>query len=258
MIENNDDLSYLINNILFPIKLPQKSLDHDELNKENQKELLLFDLINISLNELKVFDDYFANFDQSVIQMIKKWSWVQKSPLNGDQINKMINQEQTIPLYIKNQNVCILIQKNSSNETAIFSYFKVSFPNEEIMSTNSDLEYIYPERAFEINNLNIISSIDFSILLADLSNTHIPEAQAQTTKAKHTNVEVRDVPDIIFISDWIANLLIANNDFSIDKPVRIRKKIRDEVNYKKTLFPFRRSGINFFVILIFIIIQIEK
>jgi hypothetical protein len=254
MTKNNkfeiNDLSYLINNILLPIKLHQKSLEYDVHNKLNENESLLFDLVNESLDELKVFEKHFSYFDCSVIQIFKKWSLVQKSQLNGYNVNEMINQLETIPLYIRNQNCCILIQKDSSNKKAIFSYFKVSFPNEEVMSRNSDLEYIYPERAFEIKNLDIINSMDFAILLADLSNKSIEEAQAKTVKANHQNVEVRDVPDIIFVSDWIANLLIANNDFSIDKPARIIKKTRDEVNYENTLFPFRRSG-KFYLILNF-------
>jgi hypothetical protein len=237
-----DYLSYLINNILLPIKLPQKSLEYDEDNKLNENESLLFDLINKSLEELNYFEKYFPYFDCLVVQIFKKWSLVQKSQLNEYNINEMINQLETIPLYMRNQNCCILIQKDSFNKKAIFSYFQVSFSNEKVMSRNSDLEYIYPERSFEIKNLDIINSMDFAILLADLSNKSIEEAQAKTVKANHQNVEVRDVPDIIFISDWIANLLIANNDFSIDKPARIKKKTRDEVNCENTLFPFRRSG----------------
>lgn len=223
----------LINHILFPIRLPQQaddpSLDCTCLKLINQ----VFSQIGVTLGLEKIEN------------LFKSWTNLQTYPLDGKTIHsaiaKTIEDKVDLPIYLPNQNTCLIISIKS-NQRAIISYFQVGFKNFELMSKEcSDIESIYPTASFHVSDLTILRSIDFAKLLADLANTLCEESSAITIKADHSNVELRDLAKPILISDWLAPVLIGNEDY-IKDGLKIRKKIRDEVNYYCTEAPFRRMG----------------
>lgn len=241
---------YLINHIIFPIKLPQKS---ESQTSEPEGECLILEFFDDILGELKLkTKSNGKRWFESAIDLFKSWRKIQTHQLNGKLIQKEIKLaieaskithqfcERKVPLYLKNQNVCLLFCIRPKEEV-IFSYFQVSFENSELMSRIEDIESIYPNLSFQVNDLTILTSIEFCELLADLGNMISKDSVAKIIKSGgDEHQEMRNVPDISLIRDWLCYLLIGNRDL-MNYPVKISKKMRDEVNFKENL-PFRRSG----------------
>jgi hypothetical protein len=239
------DLDYLINHIVFPFELPNKD---DSFN-----EHLFLKFIKNVVQEIGFAPS--KNL-QVIIDLLDLWRRLQTNPIDEENLYKVLSsltntdKQEIIPLYVKNQNTCILIHTfpKEFDYSATFSYFQVSLENTIIMSNVTDIEFTYPEASFYIDNMNILQSKCFCDLLADLCNQSCPDSYAKTVKSDHENEEVRDVPNTNLISEWLTHVLISNkfdSNYSSslnNHGVRINKKLRDEVNYEKTIVPFRRSG----------------
>jgi hypothetical protein len=238
MVESysKDKCDYLINHVAFPIKLPQTSPN------DSDQDFWSLELINHVLSETSHTLEI-----QNISNIFQTWAKIQTNRLDGDKIHsKMsttISNNSVFPLFLPKQNVCLII--SMSSPSAIISYFQVSFANETLMSRScSDIDgVVYPTASFGVQDLEMLGSLDFAYLLADLANKPHVDSCAKSTKAGHTHEEVREVPDSRLLTDWLTYALIGNKSY-VDNELKIRKKIRDEVNYFSTLIPFRRSGIN--------------
>lgn len=223
---------YLINHVAYPIKLPHKADKSDQ-------DLWCLQLINEVLTEISDKLEL-----KNIFNLFKTWSQIQTPLIDGEKLNlaisKTIDEKSVLPIYLSQQNTCFVISV-STNTPAVISYFQVSIANDVLMSKSSDIESIYPAASYCVSDLTILKSRDFADLLADLANNSHVESCAKSWKAGHIHEEVREVSDSSLITDWLTHVLIGNNSY-VDDGVKIRKKIRDEVNYYSTLLPFRRSG----------------
>jgi hypothetical protein len=240
---NSDELFYLINHVAYPNKILVKTRENTK-QEGPEPDFLCFKLINQALNEFTAE----TNKLERIKKLFRAWTQIQLPLLDGSKIQSTIVQtlndtNGVLPIYLPHQNLCLIISTRP-NQTAIVSYFQVSFSNEVLMSRNcSDVESVYPTASFHVSDTSFLVSIDFANLLADLGNyaCDCDESCAKTSKAGARHEEVRDVPNSSLITDWLANVLVGNKSF-INDGVKIRKKIRDEINHFNALLPFRRSG----------------
>jgi hypothetical protein len=238
---NSEELQFLINHVAYPYKIQIET--SKKVNQQDpDPDFLCLELINQVLNEFT----YARNTFERIVTLFRAWVQIQLPLLDGSKIHSNIVQtlDETngvLPIYLPHQNICLIISTRP-NKTAIISYFQVSFSNEVLMSrTCSDVESVYPTASFHVSDTNLLASIDFANLLADLGNNSCTESCAKTSKAGAKHEEVRDVPNSSLITDWLANVLVGNKSF-INDGLKIRKKNRDEVIHFNSLLPFRRSG----------------
>jgi hypothetical protein len=237
MIFNKDILNYLINHIVFPIKLPEESVSQDEENEVHFLKIIKKVIYN--LNTKNAFLQSSPEFNQ-ITNMFVEWEKLQGNSIKLEEKEffdsiKQLKNNQCLTIYLRAQNTCLTIKPISDDE-AILSMFQVSLENETVMSTENDIEISYPTQSIFTNKLDEIRSEEFSQLLADLTNSTNEESSAISYKPE------QDVPKTKLISEWIFNYLVSNkiNDVNL-LPSKVNKKYRDNVIVSK-LLPFRRSG----------------
>jgi len=240
---NKDILIYLINHVVFPIKLPEECSDKDDEN-----EIIFLKIIKNVIENLHDQNKILKNSAEfnKITDMIIQWTSLQgySAKLDKhkyfDSINALKN-NQSLTIYVRSQNSCLTV-KPISNDEAILSMFQVSLENEKVMSTENDIEISYPTRSIFTNKLDEIRSEDFSQLIADLTNTKYDESNATSFKAGENHIEIRDVPNTKLISEYIFSYLVSNTRNDFDRlPSKITKKYRDNIIISQ-LLPFRRSG----------------
>lgn len=247
---NDQELKYVINHIVLPIKLPNKSNPEDDTHNEK----LFLKIINQVLSELNAYQDLKTSKEfKEIINLFITWQKLQgssSSSIQKDSLHKSINSldcNQTLALYLRGQNTCFMIKMITKNE-AVVSYFQASLENSEIMSTIGDIEAEYPYQSIYIDCLDTIRSEIFSEVLTDLTNTTFEESFAETRKAGNDHNEIRNVTNTKLISEFCFSFLVSNSVPDYNRfPKKVTKKVRDDVVYASTLYPFRRSGnLNYF------------
>jgi hypothetical protein len=169
--------------------------------------------------------------------MFNVWKQLQSSVyLDSKLIRKKIKSlkiNQSFPLYLRSQNSCILIDflSNDQNFPIVLSTFRPSLSNEEVLSTTGDIYGKFPSTSFYISKTTSIKSRAFAELIEDLGNNNIGHAES----------EIRNVPNDNFVSEWLSIFL--SDDVPLSKyPKKVTKKVIDEILWKKSILPFRRSG----------------
>ena len=236
-------LIYLINNIVFPIQLPEESVSADE--KKEVHFLKIIKKVIYNLNKQYEFLNNSSEFSQ-ITNMVVEWENLQGYSTKLEEKEyyasiKRLKNNQSLAIYLRAQNTCLTIKPISDDE-AILSMFQVSLENETVMSTENDIEISYPTQSIFTNKLDEIRSEEFSQLIADLTNLTFAESNATSFKAGQNHVEIRDVPNTKLISEWIFSYLVSNMISEVNLlPSKVTKKYRDNVIVSK-LLPFRRSG----------------
>ena len=239
----NQDIIYLINNIVFPIQLPEESVSADE--KKEVHFLKIIKKVIYNLNKQYEFLNNSSEFSQ-ITNMVVEWENLQGYSTKLEEKEyyasiKRLKNNQSLAIYLRAQNTCLTIKPISDDE-AILSMFQVSLENETVMSTENDIEISYPTQSIFTNKLDEIRSEEFSQLIADLTNLTFAESNATSFKAGQNHVEIRDVPNTKLISEWIFSYLVSNMISEVNLlPSKVTKKYRDNVIVSK-LLPFRRSG----------------
>ena len=248
-----EEILFSIKHIFLPQKLPNK-IDQNDESIFLKIISRAFKYFNALINETNAQSIYF----DEISRMIKTWAKVQKSiHLDKDSIFREINSlniNQAFPLYLRAQNSCLLIEilSNEQNFPVVFSTFKALLSNEEVLSTTGSIYANFPSHSFYLPNKNVINSECFSELLEEMGNNVIHSntnngdtnitTQDATNVVKKGTFEIRDVPIDKFASEWMTILLAVDDVPMSNYPKKITKKIRDEVLWKKTIMPFRRSG----------------
>ena len=239
----NQDIIYLINNIVFPIQLPEESVSADE--KKEVHFLKIIKKVIYNLNKQYEFLNNSSEFSQ-ITNMVVEWENLQGYSTKLEEKEyyasiKRLKNNQCLTIYLRAHNTCLTIKPLSEDE-AILSMFQVSLENETVMSTENDIEISYPTQSIFTNKLDEIRSEEFSQLIADLTNLTFAESNATSFKAGQNHVEIRDVPNTKLISEWIFSYLVSNMISEVNLlPSKVTKKYRDNVIVSK-LLPFRRSG----------------
>jgi len=238
---NEEIYNYLINHIVFPIDLPKESID-------DENDIYFLKIVNEVISDLNRQFIFLRNSPQfiGIKNLLCNWNKLQgnSNKLSEHEYFYLINSlynDQSLTVFLRAQNTCLTIKK-ITNSDHVLTMFQASLENEKVMSTEKDIEIIFPSQSILSDKSEVIKSFEFSKLIADLANSTFEESAAVSYKAHQQHVEVRDVPNTKLISEWLFAYLVSNRNGDENIfPSKITKKYRDNVIVSK-LLPFRRSG----------------
>ncbi|KAI0076422.1 hypothetical protein K474DRAFT_1755904 [Panus rudis PR-1116 ss-1] len=144
-----------------------------------------------------------------------------------------------LALHIRAQNAGVVIRKEIGR--MVFEVFEVSPPNREVMGTAGKLVRQYPGPAVAVSR----DVCDDQYFLDELASflcqmdVDILDSTATSTKAGSTVSEERDTADPKYISQLLIGILRGLGD--IAEVRRVTKRICDDVLWKDSLLPWRRS-----------------
>jgi len=245
-----EELQGIIPHVFLPRRLPSSVQDDLE-----EIELNILRIIESTTEELNC--TLFPNTFPRTEKLFQKWVLVQQklsSCFTAAAISEDIQSLEAgemLAMYVRAQNSGLLLSiptieedsLKSCNQTVIFSSFSAAAPMKSVISAPGDLTVLVPEASYIIPKSALLQSKDFLEQLGYLTQTQIYMTLSQASKAGNRFSEVRDVADPMFITDW-AMAVLSNEESQICKAFpRIRKKVRDDVNWCQSSLPFRRSGL---------------
>ncbi|CAF5069396.1 unnamed protein product, partial [Rotaria sp. Silwood1] len=156
---------------------------------------------------------------------------------------KNLSSNDFLPLYFHAQNAAILIEidENSLNQPLISSW-QVLLPTEIITSSLEPHLSCFPVPVFRLPDLSqLLSSVHCELLLEFMKNTI---EYSKSYKSSYTFDETREVPISHYVCQWwIIQFQGVQNDNQINTSISFKKKHRDQIRYKNSALPFRRSGL---------------
>ncbi|KDQ10207.1 hypothetical protein BOTBODRAFT_36481 [Botryobasidium botryosum FD-172 SS1] len=233
------DISYLINHIFLPPKLPQKS-----------------DLSASREHALCTFVQQCANRFTALLSPPQKLIWGRSFRFLGhlcrlykSEILSASTLQETLgrlavgdilALPVRAQNAAVKICKGKSS--TIIELFEVSLPAQTVLGATGKVVCTFPGPAFTLSNSDFESASfqeELASFLAQMDVDILEAAQAKTRKAGSVSNEYRETADPRFITDLLAAILAG---FSTPADVkRIQKRIGDDVLWDNALLPWRRS-----------------
>ncbi|KAJ4374687.1 hypothetical protein N0V86_007560 [Didymella sp. IMI 355093] len=234
---------YLIHHVVLPRKLPQANdynMAHDRLLLKTTLQAL-HDLKDVVRDEhLSDVDSAIAGINNSLRSRDCEGnvSEVQLYALLSELVQG--KQDNFLPLEVKAQNAGVLVSRTADEVT--FEFFELAPLNEASMQQGR-LTRIFPGLAAGID----LSKMEEDDLLQSLSRTiskmssqAAPGFQPQTRKAGHSHDETRDTTNPGMVTDYLMNIITAVGRAS--PSIRITKNTREEIMWKGTLLPWRRSS----------------
>lgn len=168
-------------------------------------------------------------------------------------------------IYVREQNCGLFIHMDTDDEVTL-STFSASLPNEIVYgeNINSDIQvrkrlsqienaivvlrhYIisqvdYPTRAVKVKLSKMLKSEEFAKQIHFLNSKQMNRAMSKSRKAGREFSEERNVPQPMYISQWLVAVASSRCTEVNDACPVISKKVRDEVIMGQENLPFRRSG----------------
>ncbi|KAK7056950.1 hypothetical protein VNI00_002668 [Paramarasmius palmivorus] len=238
---SNHYLDYIINHVFLPLKLPQKS---DE-SADNYAALCRV-IAQCSEQYRERVPDHEKPIWDPIVKMLNTLCALEADDglTKGKVWNHILqmNVGDVIPLLIRKQNAAIILRK-LDNRT-LFEFFEVSPTNESVMSTIGKLVCTYPGQAIAVPT-KIMQDRQFVFELANFlaqMNMDVMQDAIPTTWKAGTKVnEIRDTIHPRYITELLTGILHGLGD-SEQVPV-VTKRIADDVLWKNTLLPWRRSPI---------------
>ncbi|KAK9425871.1 hypothetical protein SUNI508_12849 [Seiridium unicorne] len=149
----------------------------------------------------------------------------------------------TLILNVVHQNAAVLIRRHCGEETEIvvFECFELSPTPDEVLAAQNALDWEFPGRAVEIP-IEIFQDNSFQASLAQMleqaSSEKLQSCVARTTKAGVPVIESRGTTDPALITQMLLPMLEAVGSYH--DTVKLRKRIRDDVNINNAELPWRR------------------
>ncbi|KDQ19218.1 hypothetical protein BOTBODRAFT_184299 [Botryobasidium botryosum FD-172 SS1] len=233
------DLSYLINHVFLPPKLPQKN-DSDSAHEHAlcvfvQRCAVRF-LQRVSPPQRLIWEPIFRSIDR--LCELYQFPALSSSILEGEL--RRLPAGDTMALLIRAQNAAVKIHKSESTTT--IELFEVSLPSQTVLGTTGKIICTYPGPAFTLSNSDFEDPSfqrELASFLAQMDVDILKEAHAQTQKAGSESSEYRETTDPMFITDLLSAILAG---FSRPADVkRIEKRVGDDVIWNDALLPWRRS-----------------
>ena len=232
----------ILNHLFLPYDLPS-SADRDYLIKSNhQNEYKLLELLNQFFESLdgKKTLPIFINLKNC----IQRWLILQ-NPNNFTVTNLQSTIEKLGPgdflsIYFHAQNAAILIEvdQNPPNQTLICAW-QVVLPTETITSSLESHVSCFPVSTFRLSNHSqLLSQTQCELLIDFMTNTI---ECAKVTKSSNTFNELREVPVAHYVCQWWVSQF--QNIEKVKPSIKFQKKHRDQIRWKSSKLPFRRSGL---------------
>ncbi|KAK0127299.1 hypothetical protein ONS96_006849 [Cadophora gregata f. sp. sojae] len=232
------DLNYLINHIFLPPKLPQA----DDYHIRNDQHLT--ELVRETLHAAAAFspnDSSWASLS-TMTDMLSR----EDSPdmLSSTQLIGALGSMRTgsvLVLHIHAQNAGLIVRREDS--AYIFESFELSPTTNSVIGTGGRLLRSFPGPAIAVDTRrvkNITFREAFVQCVGQLESRVLEDACSKSRKAGSDHVEIRQTADPKYVTEMLMGILRA-----IGKPhdvQRVLKYTRDEVLWRDTLAPWRRSA----------------
>ncbi|KAF7944218.1 hypothetical protein EAE96_010620 [Botrytis aclada] len=238
-------LEYIFHHVFLPPKLP---------DKEDEREKHDVVLTQLCQRELQNFHDCLPSDQRpQVKRMIGMINGMVPDPsATGTLFSNIIEGLKTMEIedvyafHVEAQNAGIIIRRLPAEYS--FEMFELSPRNKDVMATAGRLRRYFPGPAVAINQ-DCINEDSFQTALSqcieELSRETPNIVRAKTSKAKVSDIEIRDSVDPSLITSMLAESLHAVGR-RIDVH-RIQKRTRDVVQWRDCLCPWRRSPLWLFL-----------
>ncbi|KAH0566189.1 hypothetical protein GP486_000421 [Trichoglossum hirsutum] len=235
-------LRYIVNHVFLPPKLPQQ--DDSGVVKDTA-------LIEKCLEALTSFQAQVPVKEhpewEPCIRMLRNMLRLRDADggLLAEEVESALGQMadgDVLALHIRGQNAGLIIRRLLDQYS--FESFEVSPTAEAVTETKGRLKRCFPGPAVAISQDRIADSSFRGPLTSFLVRLDIEtpkEASPTTKKAKSSVIETRDTVHPGLITELLTGIL-----FAVGQPLnipRIHKNTRDEVLWKDTLNPWRRSSL---------------
>ncbi|KAJ7708796.1 hypothetical protein B0H17DRAFT_365601 [Mycena rosella] len=243
---DRDTLEYIINHLFLPPKLPQK----DDSHLEQQ-------LLNHLSNCARFFCEGLRNENVgwevqarwvALRHTLAQFERIHETPhISKESLSRIIDSMQlddVICLHIASQNAGVILRRREADLT--MEFFQASPTAAAVTGTTGKLVIQFPSLprlSLPVRETFIHS---LSALLADLDCIGMPDAIAKTRKAGSAHDEIREVPDIRYISELLGGIAraltpVESAEHTASSTVYATKRINDHVLWKAALLPWRRS-----------------
>ncbi|KAJ7521861.1 hypothetical protein O6H91_19G071900 [Diphasiastrum complanatum] len=231
-------MMHIVNNIFLPRQLPQE----DQSQIADCAGAFVRLVADVLAKEMDVGIDAL----KEAARMMESWARIQQESVNWEAVYKSIKAllpGQTFGLYVRAQNAGVTISiPAAKSRSATLAVFRVAASSTEVMSAPGDLSGIFPGWAVT-TSAERVQSTSFAKQVADLANSAFEETLPKSRKAGTDVPESRDVADASYVIKWLLPAVAGHSLITGEAGVvRMRKKIRDDVLWKNTRLPWRRSG----------------
>ncbi|KDQ10210.1 hypothetical protein BOTBODRAFT_178408 [Botryobasidium botryosum FD-172 SS1] len=233
------DLTYLINYIFLPPKLPQKC----DLSADNEHALCTFMFKCANLFTSGLLPPQKAVWEGGFRFLGHLCRLYESEALSKDMIQEALGRlapGDTLALLIRAQNAAVKIRRGRSSTT--IELFEVSLPASTVIGAAGKVVCTFPASAFSLSNYDFRSASfqeELASFVSQMDVDVLEEAQAKTRKAGTVLSEYRETTDPMFITDMLAAILAGFSRPADTK--KIQKRIGDDVVWSDALLPWRRS-----------------
>jgi hypothetical protein len=240
--EMNDSI---INHLFLPCDVPS-SAEADYLIKSNhENEHKILEQLKEFLESVNIKDT--LPIFSTLHSCVRNWLGIQNiqncSVSNLQWIIQRLKPGDFLPLYFHAQNAAILIEIDENPlKQSLISSWQVCLPTEIITSSLEPHVSLFPSPMYRLSDRSQLTSQIHCELLTDFMNNTIEYSKSY--KAFRAFDEIRDVPVAHYVCQWwitqFQGIRIENH---ANSSTQFRKKHRDQIRWKDSMAPFRRSGL---------------
>ncbi|CAF1466557.1 unnamed protein product [Adineta ricciae] len=235
----------ILNHLFLPHGLSSSASSDHLIQSDHQNEYKLLQCMN----------DYWKSLDENnqlpIFSTLKtcteRWSTIQNTKKCSISVLQSIIQNLSpgdfLPLYFYAQNAAILIEiDENSPDQPLISSWQVLLPTNVITSSLEPHVSCFPVPTFRLPDRCQLSSTVHCELLSEFMNNTIEYTKSH--KASYTFDETREVPISHYVCQWwTTHFQGVQIDNDTNASVSFKKKHRDQIRYKNSAYPFRRSGL---------------
>ncbi|KAL3478444.1 hypothetical protein BJX99DRAFT_256564 [Aspergillus californicus] len=237
---------FLFHHVIFPPMLPQTD-DGDEVDMELRLERRLHQFV---LEQLEYFIEgsppSFKGHWKIVSNMLDGWFEVDKQgAICEDTLARMIAELKVhgaAALYIRAQNCGWIAYHDKDQSRLVIDAFEVSPRSEPVVSALGSLHRRFPGSSVTVPAEKADDPAFCAWLADSLSRLYTEEVEEmipKTAKAETSVIEERDTVHPGMVTEWLITQLLTFGEYNTSPT--FDKHVRDEVNWRDSRLPWRRS-----------------
>ncbi|TGO40912.1 hypothetical protein BHYA_0029g00210 [Botrytis hyacinthi] len=235
-------LESVFNHLVLPPKLPE----HQDVDLESIEQDILLRLTRACGTMCNFTDQPFGETWNSVSISLQICLNVNRNGLDkASMLQEFCSLQRNVLLilYVVEQNAALLVRRHvhDDKDTVIFEVFEASPSSKHVLATENTLQWDFPGRAVRIPLDEFLKKSfqdSLASFLEQASAESLSRFVARSNKAEVYVIEARGTTDPALIVQMLMPLLEAIGS-SVEVP-RLRKRVRDDVNFHNSEFPWRR------------------